>query len=109
MSGKTVLADTRDATEVLDALLVQSALDHVPAHCALGADERGDTEEGEERAAAEFAGVDEVGDRGEEGDADDAAENAVRPLPEVDRLEVLKRNVLVVTVERGGVAKVSPM
>ena len=101
MGREAVLTHARDASQVFDGLLVQSALDHVPTEGTLSSDEGRDAEEGEEGAAAELARVGEVGDRGEEGKADDAAEDAVRPLPHVDGLELFERDVLVVAARCG--------
>lgn len=95
MRGKAILAHAGDPTELNDALLVEARLDHVPSHRALASDERSDAEEGEGGAGGEATAEEEVGDRGEEGQTDDTTEDPVRPFPEIDRLKVLERDVLV--------------
>ena len=104
MGGKAVLAHAGDPTELNDALLVESRLDHVPSHRTLASDKRSDTEEGQGGTRGEATAEEEVGDRGEEGEANHAAEDAVRPLPKVDRLEVLKGDVLVLSAKAGRVS-----
>lgn len=99
MGSKSVLANASDAAELLDAVLIETRFDHVPPKRALPTDEGSDSEEGGGGLTGKAATKEKVGDGCEEGDADHAAEEPVRPLPEVDRLELGQGNVLVLAVK----------
>ncbi len=84
MQRQAVLADV-DAVD-------EAGLHHVPADGALQAAQREDAETLQREAAAQLAHEPERDERQREGDADEAAEEAVRPFPPVDGLEGFERH-----------------
>jgi hypothetical protein len=100
VSGQAVLRNAGDAVRrgLGDALLGQAGRDHVPAKGALTTDEGADAEELGGGAGGDALLEEEVWDREEEGEADDAAEEAVGPLIVVDPLELAHGDILVQAV-----------
>ena len=87
MHGQPVLADA-DAID-------QAAAHHVPADEALQPAEREDPDQPRQQRARNPAGGQQHEERHEKGEADQAAEEAVRPLPPEDALERAKAHALV--------------
>lgn len=78
-----------------EQVVLEAGLDHPPADEALEADEGGDAGEVGGDGGGDAAAGDEVGGGGDEGQADEAAPQAVRPLHVVDLLELLDVHVRV--------------
>lgn len=98
VGGQTILRDARVGAGGEEVVL-ETGLDHPPADEALEADQAGDAEQVERHPGRDPAAGDEV-ERGEdEGEADEAAPEAVRPLHEVDLLELVKGHVRVEQLE----------
>eukprot|EP00968_Pinguiococcus_pyrenoidosus_P027174 scaffold7358_cov252-Pinguiococcus_pyrenoidosus.AAC.18 len=71
---------------------LQARLDHPPAHQPLRPTHGKEHPEARPKARGETPAGDEVAERQREGQANEAAEHAVPPLPVVDELELLKRH-----------------
>lgn len=99
MRGQAVLGDPR-YTLRFDVTVVQPGFDHVPAHGALCPDEEGETKEASCHGPGDLLTDGEIGERTDECDADESAEDAVAPFPEEDTLEVVEGDCAVQTVGR---------
>ncbi len=82
MGGEPVLADIGAVHE--------PALHHVPAERALEASEHEQAEKPRQQRARDVAGDQKAEERHEEGKADEAAEEAMRPFPPEDGLELIE-------------------
>jgi hypothetical protein len=94
MGREPILADTRVAAGI-EQVVLEPAFHHPPANDALEANHTADAGELEGHGRCDAATGDEVGGRQEEGDADDAPPQTMRPLHKVDLLELGQRHARV--------------
>ncbi len=101
VGGEAVLRDAGVGARG-EEVVFQSGLDHPPADEALDADYGGDTGETCGERARDAATSDEVDGGEDEGEADHAAPQAVRPFHKVDVFELVKCHGGVEQLEFGG-------
>lgn len=101
VGGEAVLRDTGVGAR-REEVIFQTRLDHPPADEALDADYGGDTGEACGERARDAATSDKVDGGEDEGEADHAAPEAVRPLHEVYVFELVKCHGGVEQLEFGG-------
>lgn len=104
MSSQSVLGDAGVRAGSKEIVL-ETRLDHPPADEALDANQTGDAEQVERHLGRDFAASDKVQRGEDEGEADEAAPQPVRPFHVVDLLELVQGHVRVEHLElrRGAV------
>lgn len=100
MSSQTVLRDPRDAVSLVEFMLIQATLDHVPTEQALAADQATDGGEGPASSlGSDQAEADEEGEGEEEAEADDSSHDPMGPFPEENLLELFHPHAMVQQLE----------